>query len=361
MNLLIDSDLRVHIPPLTNEEYNDLESSLLEEGCRDSLIIWKEKGILVDGHNRYDICTRNNIPFRVSEKSFKDKDAVMDWMDKNQLARRNLTSEQASLLRGRRYNRIKRQDAGHGNQKSGGQNVTPNQAKELGKQYGVDERTIKRDGQFAAAVEELEAVIPDITQKVLSGDIVKKDVIEAAKTPEKAAEILETKSKPHVSFNSGENEWYTPECYIIAAREAMGSIDTDPASSEIANTTVKASQYFTIQTDGRQQTWTGNVWMNPPYAQPLVTEFCSLLVGKFNNKEIKQACVLVNNATETNFYQTMLGSANAVCFIKSRVKFLNADGKSTGAPLQGQTILYFGNNVKSFTASFSQYGVILYA
>jgi ParB family chromosome partitioning protein len=165
----------------------------------------------------------------------------------------------------------------------------------------------------------------------------------------------------HVSQNSGENEWYTPECYANAAQIAMGSINTDPASSEIANATIKAEQYFTIETDGRQQKWKGNVWMNPPYSQPLVTEFCNLLVDKFNNKEINQACVLVNNATETNFYQNMLGSASAVCFIKSRVKFLDAEGKSTGAPLQGQTVLYFGNNTKSFAAAFSQFGVILYA
>ena len=77
----------------------------------------------------------------------------------------------------------------------------------------------------------------------------------------------------HVSFNTGENEWYTPWIYVQAARDVMGTIDTDPASSETANGIVKAKQYFTIEDDGRQQTWVGNIWMNPPYSQPLVTEF----------------------------------------------------------------------------------------
>ena len=165
----------------------------------------------------------------------------------------------------------------------------------------------------------------------------------------------------HVSFNTGENEWYTPWIYVQAARDVMGTIDTDPASSETANGIVKAKQYFTIEDDGRQQTWVGNIWMNPPYSQPLVTEFCALLVEKLKNREIKQACVLVNNATETNFYQNMMGECQAVCFIKGRVKFIDQNGESTGAPLQGQTILYFGEGYQKFAKVFSQFGVVLYA
>jgi len=165
----------------------------------------------------------------------------------------------------------------------------------------------------------------------------------------------------HVSFNTGENEWYTPQIYADAAREVMGTIDTDPASSETANGIIKAKQYFTIEVDGRQQTWAGNIWMNPPYSQPLVAEFCALLVEKLKSHEVKQACVLVNNATETNFYQNMISECQAVCFIKGRIKFLDKNGESTGAPLQGQTILYFGENYPKFAQVFSQFGVILYA
>jgi|GEM_PF-2287516 len=165
----------------------------------------------------------------------------------------------------------------------------------------------------------------------------------------------------HVSFNTGENEWYTPQIYADAAREVMGTIDTDPASSETANGIIKARQYFTIEDDGRKQTWAGNIWMNPPYSQPLVAEFCALLVEKLRNNEIKRACVLVNNATETNFYQNMMGKCQAVCFVKNRIKFLDKKGESTGAPLQGQTILYFGDNYQKFAQVFSRFGVILYA
>lgn len=165
---------------------------------------------------------------------------------------------------------------------------------------------------------------------------------------------------PHVSHNSGNNEWYTPSIYIEAARHVMGSIDVDPASSDRANEIVKATTYYTIDDDGRQQVWNGNVWMNPPYAQPLIAEFCELLLKKYRGSEIRQACVLVNNATETVFYQNMLKLCGAVCFIKGRVKFVDEEGSESGAPLQGQTILYFGERTGQFTVMFHSFGVVLH-
>ena len=167
-------------------------------------------------------------------------------------------------------------------------------------------------------------------------------------------------NQPHVSHNTGNNEWYTPAIYIVAARQAMGDIDVDPASSHKANEAVKATKYYTIDNDGRLQPWQGNVWMNPPYAQPLISEFCELLLQKYESREVRQACVLVNNATETIFYQDMLKACEAVCFIKGRVRFVDEQGRESGAPLQGQTILYFGNHVTEFGMMFEPFGVILY-
>lgn len=174
-------------------------------------------------------------------------------------------------------------------------------------------------------------------------------------------EVVERKTKPHVSHNSGENEWYTPPEFIEAARQAMGSIDTDPASSDIANQTVKAKTYFTIEDNGLICRWTGNVWLNPPYSQPQVSDFTKLTVGRYLNGEIEQACILVNNATETEFFQRMLAFCSAVCFPKSRIKFIDPEGNPSGAPLQGQAILYFGENIKDFTEAFDEFGAVLYA
>ncbi len=168
-------------------------------------------------------------------------------------------------------------------------------------------------------------------------------------------------NKPHVANNSGENEWYTPPVYVEAARRVMGSIDIDPASSEIANRTVRATKYYTAEENGLTKLWFGNVWMNPPYAQPLVTEFCNKLVEHYTIGRIEQACVLVNNATETAFFQNMLQACSAVCFIKSRIKFIDKNGNESGAPLQGQCVLYFGLDTERFKGYFKEFGVILYA
>jgi len=186
-----------------------------------------------------------------------------------------------------------------------------------------------------------------------------------AETKQSGGELTSTglynlAKQPHVSRNTGNNEWYTPAKYIEAARQVMGCIDLDPASSDKANEIVKAARYYTVNNDGRRQPWRGNVWMNPPYAQPLIAEFCDLLLQKYQSGEVGQACVLVNNATETLFYQDMLKTCEAVCFIKGRVKFLDEQGMDSGAPLQGQTILYFGDHVVEFGIMFEPFGVILY-
>lgn len=154
--------------------------------------------------------------------------------------------------------------------------------------------------------------------------------------------------KPHVANNSGNNEWYTPEEYINIARRVMGSIDCDPASSDFANKTVKAATYYTEQNNGLNKDWLGNVWLNPPYAQPLITLFTEKLIQEINAGHIKQACVLVNNATETNWFQTMAIKAQVICFIKGRIKYLDSTGIPANTPLQGQCMLYFGSNVEAF-------------
>ena len=165
--------------------------------------------------------------------------------------------------------------------------------------------------------------------------------------------IDEKKSKAHVSNNSGENEWYTPECYIESARLVMGGIDLDPASSIIANERVKANKFYTQDDDGLSFDWYGNVWMNPPYAQPLIFQFISKLI---ESKEINQAIVLVNNGTETQWGQLLLSNSSAVCFHQSRIRFIDKYGNLGQAPLQGQMICYIGCNVNNFINEFKQYG-----
>lgn len=160
-------------------------------------------------------------------------------------------------------------------------------------------------------------------------------------------------NRPHVSNNSGENEWYTPEQYIESARIVMGSIDLDPASSIIANKRVKANVIFTKDDSGLEKEWFGNIWMNPPYAQPLIAQFIEQLTVQ---KGYNQAIVLVNNGTETQWGQMLLKISNAVCFHAGRIKFIDPNGIPGAAPLQGQMICYIGKNSIAFINEFSKYG-----
>lgn len=180
--------------------------------------------------------------------------------------------------------------------------------------------------------------------------------ITAAKV-EAAVKNLTGAPLAHVGHNSGDNEWYTPAEYVDAARRVMGDIDLDPASTTEANTVIKAAHFFTAEEDGLQQEWRGRVWLNPPYAQPLVTLFSEKLIAELAAKRITEAIVLVNNATETRWFQALLGAARAICFPLGRVRFWAVDKIS--APLQGQAVLYLGDNVRTFCCEFRAFGVVL--
>lgn len=160
----------------------------------------------------------------------------------------------------------------------------------------------------------------------------------------------------HVSQNTGETEWFTPPEYIRAALSVMGSIDLDPASTPAANKVVGAEKFFTKEDDGLAQPWHGRVWMNPPYAQPLIDRFSEKLVTEYRADRVEAACVLVNNATDTTWFQRMGLVANALCFPNGRIRFWHPD-KPSASPLQGQALLYFGDDPERFVKHFKPFGL----
>lgn len=170
--------------------------------------------------------------------------------------------------------------------------------------------------------------------------------------------VVESHTKPtsmaHVGYSTGNNEWYTPDEYIQAAKIVMGGIDLDPASTEVANRVVGARKFYTADDDGLLYDWHGRVWMNPPYAQPAISRFCDRLRTEFDAQNVTEAIALVNNATETAWFQTLIFSASAVCFPLARVKFWSPD--RIAAPLQGQAVVYLGKNEGLFLRSFAGFG-----
>ena len=452
-NIQIDNEFKSLIPPLSAEERAQLEANIVADGCRDPLVLWAmpthtvdyseeqdgsdvetffwdeaeivpswdeqngeesyrqwraEDGallelfedewpcILIDGHNRYEICTRLELPFETVFKDFAGRDDAIEWIINNQFGRRNLSDYQRGVL-ALRMKPIFEARAKAQQLSTLAQNVTVSPKS--------DERTpdiftgevqpvapvkapapIRTDTAVASLanlgkdtirkIEQIEEVAaPEVKALAAAGDVsinlasqfvslpeeVQQEAIAAiAEQNEPAKEVMrEAVKNAHVANNSGNNEWYTPGKYIELARQVMGGIDTDPATSEIANRTVKAEKIFTAEDDGRNQVWSGRVWMNPPYAQPLMGDFAEAVSAKFESGEIEQACILVNNATETKWFQRMLEASSAVCFPKSRIKFLDPEGNASGAPLQGQAIVYMGENVDSFKDQFSSEGVVL--
>lgn len=161
----------------------------------------------------------------------------------------------------------------------------------------------------------------------------------------------------HVSHNTGEQEHYTPTAIIESARLVMGSISLDPASNDMAQGWIKAETYYTKETNGLDKAWSGNVWMNPPYARSLLPAFIDKLVASTSRSAgVTQYVVLINNTTETEHGQKLMALSHAICFPRKRIRFIKPDG-TLGKPLQGQMILYYGPNMPHFLSEFSKLGV----
>lgn len=347
--LQISDEFKNLIPPLNNEEFKQLETNILNEGIRDSLVVWNNT--LIDGHNRYKIAKKHNLNYETTSLNFETKEEVINWIIDNQLGRRNITTQQRDYLLGLRYKAEKKSEPFKGNQytQSGERQFVEHQktSEKIGKQHGVSSRTVERAEKFADGLDNISKVEPEMKQEILHGksEFTKQevssfaDIEEEEEIKQKIAEMKER--KVHVSNNSGNNEWYTPPKYLKIARKIMGSIDLDPASNEFANKNVKAKTFYTKEDNGLVKEWFGNVWLNPPYSQPLIQQFSEKLVEEIKTGNVNKACVLVNNATETRWMQMLLKECDYVWFPSGRIKYLNYKSEPANTPLQGQAFLIF--------------------
>jgi hypothetical protein len=100
----IDREFKLLLPPLTTEEYSELEKSLLSgKGPRPLLTVWKEDNILLDGHNRFKICEKHGLKYDIVYESYDTRDGAKLRLIQLQLGRRNLDPERASELRGMQH------------------------------------------------------------------------------------------------------------------------------------------------------------------------------------------------------------------------------------------------------------------
>lgn len=229
MNLTIDPEFKNLIPPLTSEEYAGLEESILAEGCRDSLVAWH--GILIDGHNRYEICEKYGIPYSIMETDFETRDAVIEWIIKNQFGRRNLPLYERARL-ALRLKPVIAERAEKNLHLSQGQGVKglENSTKvidtrlEIAKAAGVSDNTI-------AKVEKIEAnATPETKEALRRGEISINKAYEEIKKQEKAeqrAAKMATIKEAAVT----DGNLVHGDCIEELERLADGSVDcvvTDP-------------------------------------------------------------------------------------------------------------------------------------
>jgi hypothetical protein len=201
-------ELEQLIPPLLADELLLLEQNILREGCREALLVWQTteeiieintKGtktvyVLIDGHNRFNICSKHGIDFKIHLVDFKSLYDVRQYMIDNQLGRRNLTPEQTSYLRGMKYLTEKKEKGKYDRIEHKGQNVpygsevvetasiiehnehkgqnvpyendALSTSEKLGKRFNVSGKTIKRDAEFASGLEKL---APTLKSEILLG------------------------------------------------------------------------------------------------------------------------------------------------------------------------------------------------
>ncbi|AEI52245.1 hypothetical protein [Runella slithyformis] len=202
-NIRVLEELRSFIPSPTDEEWSQLEKNIVTNGCKDALLLWETTQaaiepetltpnapvfVLVDGHNRYQICTTRNISFNVQVMSFASLKEVKDYMIDLQLGRRNLSPQQASYFRGLRYNLEKSEKGKYDRNKHKSQNGTYEEndpenhksqngtydknslstSRKLAKEYKVGRNTILRDAEFAAGLDKLDTRLKNA---VLSGEM----------------------------------------------------------------------------------------------------------------------------------------------------------------------------------------------
>jgi phage N-6-adenine-methyltransferase len=142
------------------------------------------------------------------------------------------------------------------------------------------------------------------------------------------------------------DSWFTPKHYVEMVRGALGGhIDFDPFSSKMANSTVNAKAFYTVEDDALTKPWPKcrSVFMNPPYSKGGCASALRVFAENFDAGKFRRGIILVNNATDTSWWCAITNHDNcvALCLTHGRIGFENADGKAVSANTRGQAFLLF--------------------
>ena len=165
---------------------------------------------------------------------------------------------------------------------------------------------------------------------------------------------------------SGDDEWYTPPEIVEIARQTMGTIDLDPASSPEANAIVQAKTYYTKEDNGMNHPWYGRVFMNPPYAGTNIMNgkraFIAKLVKHYLDGDITEACAVCPIDFSPSWGNPLRENADAFFFSKGRLKFWKHNAPDADPQGNGTLLVYFGHQAQHFEKICQKYhpGIVLF-
>ena len=260
MDIIVDPEFERLLRPLAEQEYLQLECSVLDDGLLSPLIVWAPDNILLDGHHRLRICRKHDIPFATMALAFDSREQALQWVRTNQEGRRNLTPEEIAYVRGNVYRAADKQQgvrsdladvpvgkddpgtpgtSGHCDPK-----LVQNTAERLAKGYDVSPRTVKRDAQFAEALDVLADILgAEFRSEVLAGTsgLSKQDII--ALSEMSRAQVLAV-ADDRKAMKSLAKEWRS------RADEPEEAVEDDAESQEsVAPDHEAPEQSFGTQTD----------------------------------------------------------------------------------------------------------------
>jgi hypothetical protein len=253
--LYIDKDFRKLIPPLQKRELLQLEANLLTDGCRDPIITWN--GFIIDGHNRYELCMRHQIPYAVVAMEFDCRESVIAWICANQLGRRNISEETRKFLIGMQYESEK---LAHSFKNAQGKNrygepgcksscaisKSSNETKpsfsghvtaqRIAQENQISGGTVLKYAIYTRALETIGQKVPEMVPKILSGryKISHKNIVDLSELTsdeiKKAGRRMEQSQQPFVRFSMTRKEiQYTKGQTCLTESPSTPSVKDMPA------------------------------------------------------------------------------------------------------------------------------------
>ena len=241
IKLKIDKEFKTLIPPLSPKEYEQLEANIIADGCREPIVIWN--GYIIDGHNRYEICKKHHIGYKVKEMSFESRDEAVVWICTNQLGRRNIAEETRKYLIGIQYETEKvinkKKNAMGRNQYSSGAsqdttehplNTGVRTAQRIADENHISSGTVQKYGIYAKSLDIIEEKCPDLVSKILSGKykISHESVCELAKkTSDELKKISRKMSRnqmPYIKYCNSRSVIKNSEAEVSMPNSSTASI-----------------------------------------------------------------------------------------------------------------------------------------